>query len=144
METKEVSFTTKSNLTFRVIVGEETAIIRMRRANMQIRVYKEMTDNKDDEDVAILRSVFYPDCIAATVDWCGMSKPSFEEFQLLPGEFVDNWAKVVWELNPDWEPEPPEITPEWLAEQEKKQSILTSVLSELSNPEKTKMSKKRH
>lgn len=108
METKVVSYTDKSGKEYRVIVGEQTAIARLRRVNMRgagVQV-------KDaDQDMHILRLVLYPDCIAPVVDWCGAQKPTFEEFALLPGEFVDAWAIAVWELIPEWEPKA-ELTPE--------------------------------
>ena len=101
METNVVSFKDKSGKEYRVVVGEETAIARLRRANLRT---EGVQAKEEDPDRKILRVVFYPDCVASVTDWCGMFKPSFEEFEQLPGKFVDDWAAAVWKNIPQWEP----------------------------------------
>jgi hypothetical protein len=108
METKEVSFT-KGTKVRRVIVGEETAIARLRRSNLRLEAINAVGE---DADTKILHVVFYPDCIAGVTNWCGETKPTFEEFSQLPGKYVDDWAGAVWLLNPDWKPQAPPPEPD--------------------------------
>lgn len=98
METKVVSFKNNS-LDIRVIVSEETAIARMRRTMVKVQA---ANDTGEDQDMNILRVVFWPDCIGAAIEYHGFNKPTFEEFCNLPGEFVDNWVDAVWKLIPQW------------------------------------------
>jgi hypothetical protein len=98
METKVVSLH-PDNLDIRVVVGEETAIARMRHARAKAAAIAAISD---DEDENIMRIVFYPDAIAATVEFHGFVKPTFEEFMQLPGDFVDRWVSAVWDLIPAW------------------------------------------
>jgi hypothetical protein len=100
METKVVSYK-KGNDEYRLVVSEETAISRLRRGNLKLEAVK---NESVDPDLRIMHLVFYPDCIAGVIDWGSVTKPTFEEFALLPGQFVDDWASAVWELNPDWQP----------------------------------------
>jgi hypothetical protein len=105
METKEVSFVKNGEILHRVIIEEETALARLRRSNLRLEAINAVGE---DGDTKILHVVFYPDCIAAVNNWCGANRPTFEEFCKLPGQFVDDWAGVVWELIPAWKPQPPE------------------------------------
>jgi hypothetical protein len=100
METKVVSYA-KGSTNYRIVVSEETALTRMRRSTLKLQA---VNMEEQDSDIRVLNIVFYPDCVAAVKDWGLWSKPSFEEFQNLPGEFVDNWTAAVWELNPKWRP----------------------------------------
>jgi hypothetical protein len=109
METKEVSYTHKDGKEYRVVIGDETALARMRRENMRVAAVNTV---EKDEDVRILLIVFYPDCISAVTDWCGGKRPTFEEFVELPGAFVDQWASAVWNLIPEWRPASGEKVPE--------------------------------
>lgn len=115
METKVVSYVKDGKETHRVIVGEETAIARMRRATLKTKASQEP---QDDIDIRIMQFSIYPDCVSAVVDWCGNSKPTFEEFCELPGQFVDDWIEAVWEVCPMWKPD---YNPESTEELEKKQ-----------------------
>jgi hypothetical protein len=108
METKTVSFWKNGELVHEVVIGEETAISRLRRSNGKLAGVQA---KEIDPDLNILRIVFYPDCTAAVVDWGTFkNKPTFEEFAVLPGRFVDDWARLVWELCPDWQPRADEET----------------------------------
>jgi hypothetical protein len=107
METKEVTYVKNDKVLYRAVVEEETAIDRLRRSNARLAAINAVGE---DGDTKILHVIFYPDCIAATAEWAGGRKPTFEEFCKLPGQFVDDWAGAVWELNPGWRPQSP--TPE--------------------------------
>jgi hypothetical protein len=98
METKVVSYKS-ADLDIRVVVGEETAIARMRRIRAKVVAVQNATD---DEDENIFRIVFYPDAMAATLEYHGFEKPTFEEFIALPPNFIDQWMDAIWKLIPEW------------------------------------------
>jgi hypothetical protein len=124
METKVVSYRKNGEEIYRLIISEETAISRLRRGSLKLDAVK---NESTDPDLRIMHLVFYPDCIAGVIDWGSMIKPTFEEFALLPGQFVDDWATAVWELNPDWQPQiDADAVKEALEEDEKKPSNSTS------------------
>lgn len=101
MEIKVISYSKNGKEIHRVTVGEETAIMRMRRSTKQAA---QVMIEEEDQDVRLVRIVIYPDCFASVVDWGTFKKPvEFEEFSKLPGKFVDEWATAAWELNPDWQ-----------------------------------------
>jgi len=108
MEIKVISYE-KGDIRHSVSVGEETALMRMRRSRIQAQQIGafEAKDNSDavkfDPDVWAMCVVLYPDCFGGVVDWGTFKNPpTAEEFMKLPGQFVDSWATAVWELNPHW------------------------------------------
>ena len=116
METKVVSFSKKGAELHRVVVGEETGLMRMRRS---LRKAEQASVKDADQDAAILRVVIYPDCISSVVDWGTFAGPiTYEQFADLPGKFVDDWAAAAWELNPDWQVQVPETEEEKVAKAE--------------------------
>jgi len=124
METKVVSFSKKGEELHRVVVGEETGLMRMRRS---LRKAEQAGINDADQDAAILRVVLYPDCVASVVDWGTFAGPiSYEEFADLPGKFVDDWATATWDLNPDWQVQVPQTEKEKVAEAEEIEKKLSS------------------
>lgn len=100
MEVKEISFSKNGKKLHKVVVGEETAVMRMRRSSKQAA---QVNVEEPDPDVRLLRLVIYPDCFASVVDWGTFKVPiTFDKFSQLPGQFVDEWVEAAWELNPQW------------------------------------------
>lgn len=101
MEIKVISYSKGEEELHKITVGEETAVMRMRRSSKQAA---QIHVEEEDPDVRILRLVIYPDCFASVVDWGTFKSPiTFDEFANLPGQFVDDWAEAAWQLNPQWQ-----------------------------------------
>lgn len=125
MEIKVISFSKDGEELHRITVGEETAVMRMRRSTKQAA---QIGIEEEDQDVRLLRIVIYPDCFASVVDWGTFKKPiDFEEFSNLPGKFVDDWATSAWELNPDWQLNQRELSEEEqkLKDEESEKKVLS-------------------
>jgi len=93
-----------------ITVARATAKIGVQR---YLLASKGAEENKDeDEALKILRLMFYPDLICATIEVEGMKFPiSFEELIELPEDLVNKWAEAVYSVNPQWRPGLPDDAP---------------------------------
>lgn len=126
MKTVKVSYGELS-----VILSEASTLIGMRHTRLKAEAdewLKKAIDDQIDIDHRIVALFLYPDLIAPVVEFGGFTLPTLDEFLELPEQFVADWEKAVYELNPHWKYIP---APE---EQEKKVSTSPGDSSGSSSP----------
>ncbi len=103
----------EKTVTFReysVSVREATGLDDMHRQILRMAAFKPDDKNpkllssvETDEARQMMRLVSYPDYTSCLVKSEGLPDPlTFEAFIMLPGQFLDQWGKAVYELNPYW------------------------------------------
>ena len=96
----------------RLVVQEADGLMGMRRQMMRQRAFAPDPKKKggmqladEDEAVATLRLVVFPDYVACLVESQGLPDPlTFEAFVGLPEELLNAWGMAVYQVNPAWNP----------------------------------------
>lgn len=99
----------------RIVVQRATARIGTKRSVLSYRGAEQAA--QDPEEVAVLRTITYPDLTAPVREASGTieleagrsvdfsSWPvSFEDFCELPDDLIWAWEKTVYDVNPHWSP----------------------------------------
>lgn len=89
-----------------ITIGRANGYMGMKRSMMTYQAVEE-NRKKDETDpvAAVLRTMTYPDLIAATKQVEGIPWPiSFDEFIALPDDLIAAWEEAVYKLNPHWNP----------------------------------------
>lgn len=88
---------------YSVSVREATGLDGMRRQIMRSDAFRDGKPADTDEATQVMRLVSYPDLTCCMVSSSGMPESlPFEVFCELPDRLLDQWGKVVYELNPHW------------------------------------------
>ena len=96
----------------RIVVQEASGLMGMRRQLLRNLAFMPDPQKKgaykaadDDEALATLRLVVYPDYTAAIVESAGLPDPlTFEAFVELPEALINALGMAVYQVNPAWSP----------------------------------------
>ncbi len=91
-------------LTVEITAVRASAKIGINRYLLSSKAYKE-NEIETDEALKILRLILFPDLVVTAIEVTGIPWPlSFDEFINLPEDLTNQWADMVYALNPHWRP----------------------------------------
>ncbi len=90
----------------KITVKRANGYAGMKRSMLTYEAVQKNEQNEEtDPVIAILRTMTYPDLIAATVTAEGVPWPMrFEEFMELPDDLISVWEEATYAVNPHWNP----------------------------------------